>query len=586
MKQNLLQNITITKLERKDKDKNLNIIINFKEFNDLFLKTLENKKKIKPHKRGENFDYENFHKKERERLSRVKNISDVIIMPSPPKKKNTRLSTSSKTSKTSKTSITSKPINESEKSIKKMSDNLIFKASGDIYPPSIQSHFSSPVKNDIEYEQFINVTEKNSINSKINKINHNFDINVLNKYNNEKSPNVSLSSISSLEKKTPIISSSSKLIKSPIIYSSPKIIKSPSIIRSEIQTVKSSITTSSFRSLNKEKLPDTTENIDYSIQDREPILQWLSKSSEVSNQSYQKSLSKINHEKLSTVSPSNPIVIKSPRNKISSIYSCKTISNSEKKLSVQHDIESFKSEDMITTNNSSNVQDDNITKNKIQSLKGKVLKPCNSFRSDEFVTPVKSKRIVSIDSLCEEDEKRQILFKFQLLANKYPQFVLKYPFNMRSDLKVMKNTYKMILKQIQVNNKVDNLNLYLLLGFMLCEQGLGKLGFDMEGFSKEQIANKKSYESLLLELGEKETSFYGDEKWCVEARLCRTLFFNALCFTIAKSMSKKSNFNFFSLLSSSKNDNKSVQDTKILNNDGDNPKTMKGFNNNRYTSST
>jgi hypothetical protein len=172
----------------------------------------------------------------------------------------------------------------------------------------------------------------------------------------------------------------------------------------------------------------------------------------------------------------------------------------------------------------------------------------NSFRSDVVVKSITARSVTS--DISDDDEKRELLFKFQILSTKNPTLVSKFPFTMRSDVKVMKSTYAMILKQISVNSKVDNLNTYMLAGFMMCEYVFGKLGFDMEGFSKHQIASRKSYESLLTELGEKEYTPYGMDKWSVEVRLMATLVFNAFWFIVAKSISKKTNFDIMGLISS------------------------------------
>ncbi len=37
---------------------------------------------------------------------------------------------------------------------------------------------------------------------------------------------------------------------------------------------------------------------------------------------------------------------------------------------------------------------------------------------------------------------------------------------------------------------------------MVCEMVFGRIGFDMEGFTQQQLLSMNSYEKLLLELGE------------------------------------------------------------------------------------
>ncbi|CCA61421.1 hypothetical protein AV955_gp064 [Diadromus pulchellus ascovirus 4a] len=204
----------------------------------------------------------------------------------------------------------------------------------------------------------------------------------------------------------------------------------------------------------------------------------------------------------------------------------------------------------------------------------------DSFKSDIIKSSSRKKSFASTTSsaagLFEDDEKRELLFKFQILAKKNPELVSKYQFNMRSDLRVMKNTYALILKQISSSNRVDNLNTYLLAVFMGCEYFFGKMGFDMEGFSKQQISSMSSYESLLQELGEKEYTPYGMDKWSVEVRLAMTIMFNTLWFIVAKSISKKTNFDILSLLSITKKETAPATQTYQPVSSGSAPRMMKG----------
>lgn len=261
------------------------------------------------------------------------------------------------------------------------------------------------------------------------------------------------------------------------------------------------------------------------------------------------------NSRIELVSPMNNYSRRTNYSKLSSVMSITSKNQSmpfilKKSIKTISSVSSFNSSVMSREEKEDNTAKLNVS---IQSFRGKYIANA-SFKSnvvDSLVHKVNSKAS-DASSVNEDDEKRELLFKFQLLSNKNPSLVSKYPFTMRSDLKVMKNTYKMIIKQISVNNRVDNLNTYLLAGFMLCEYFFGKIGFDMEGFSKQQIASMKSYESLLIELGEKEYTPYGMENWSVEFRLIATLVFNAFWFIVAKSISKKTNFDIIGFMADKK----------------------------------
>ena len=489
-------------------NKPANINVNFEEFDDLFLTKLENKKKLKAYKRQELFNYKLFHEKERERLNRHKKNSDglneCVIMKSPPRKR------------------ISQRLNQLLLSQKISQHQSMFSNVDIIKAPSpVPSPSSSVVPDPIVYSS----PKK-------------YDTILIVK---SKSPPESISNTSSVRSsngsrgiKSP--KSLSKLISSGMRFSakSPRISQRPSRPSRPSRPPKSSRSTS----------PDSTQ----SRYNQSPISQISPVNSRIELVSPMNNYSR----RTSKFSSMMSIASNSSKNKIpfilkKSIKTIKTISS----------VSSFNSSVMSGISKQSRVVDkDDATKldASVKSFRGKYIASNASFKSnvvDSLVHKVNS-RASDTSSVNEDDEKRELLFKFQLLSNKNPALVSKYPFTMRSDLKVMKNTYKMILKQISVNNRVDNLNTYLLAGFMVCEYLFGKIGFDMEGFSKQQIASMKSYESLLIELGEKEYTPYGMENWSVEFRLMATLVFNAFWFIVAKSISKKTNFDIIGFMADKK----------------------------------
>jgi hypothetical protein len=75
------------------------------------------------------------------------------------------------------------------------------------------------------------------------------------------------------------------------------------------------------------------------------------------------------------------------------------------------------------------------------------------------------------------------------------------------------------------------------------------LGFDMQGFTQQQIVTMHSYEKLLIELGEKSYVPSGS-KWPVEMRLLFLIIMNAGFFIVSKMIMRKTGANLLNMVNS------------------------------------
>ena len=83
---------------------------------------------------------------------------------------------------------------------------------------------------------------------------------------------------------------------------------------------------------------------------------------------------------------------------------------------------------------------------------------------------------------------------------------------------------------------------------MPIQNDFGKfLGFDMQGFTQQQIINMNSYEKLLIEIGEKSYVPEGSQ-WPVEIRLLFLIVINAVFFIVSKMILKKTGANLMNMI--------------------------------------
>jgi len=132
----------------------------------------------------------------------------------------------------------------------------------------------------------------------------------------------------------------------------------------------------------------------------------------------------------------------------------------------------------------------------------------------------------------QEQKLREYLHKYTMLKRAYPTEEIPN-FTINSDPDHVIKTYDNILRNLTVTDNITKYKKYLMFGFMGVEAlGNNILGFDMKGFTTQQVLEMSSYEKLLIELGEKNRT--PKSNLPVELRLLGMILMNAAFFVISK----------------------------------------------------
>lgn len=202
------------------------------------------------------------------------------------------------------------------------------------------------------------------------------------------------------------------------------------------------------------------------------------------------------------------------------------------------------------------VSEKNDTRDKLKEiLKNEVKRPSPPRLSDlEHAGMLKTNRTIpNLEHLeanedeDEEDKKRELLFKFELLKKSYKNVNIP-DFSIHSSLKKMNETYENQLRHLSLDSSVESYKNILVGGFMIFEFIFGVwLKFDMSGFTQQQILNMNQYERLLIELGQKSYVPEG-QQWPVEFRLVGLIVLNAVIFIISKLILKRTGSNLMGMM--------------------------------------
>ena len=118
-----------------------------------------------------------------------------------------------------------------------------------------------------------------------------------------------------------------------------------------------------------------------------------------------------------------------------------------------------------------------------------------------------------------------------MLKKSYPTANIRQDFTIRSDIHDIKSAYEMSVRRLSMDSKIEKYKSYLMGAFMATEYVFGNfLGFDMQGYTQQQILQMNSYEKLLIEIGEKSYVPESVSKFPVEVRLLFLVVMNAAIF--------------------------------------------------------
>lgn len=186
-------------------------------------------------------------------------------------------------------------------------------------------------------------------------------------------------------------------------------------------------------------------------------------------------------------------------------------------------------------NNNYNSDNDEVFSNKSISDDEKSIssprKP-KEYTKEEFVQEQMEEED---EELKERNEKADLLFNFMILKKKYPNADIP-EFTEHSDILTMRKIYDQLVRRIHLDSSVENYKTWLIGGFSVMEYVSTEwLGINLRGFAQQQMKSMNNYDTLLIELGEKNYTVVGS-RLPVEIRLMFWVCFYAAIFYMQKMM--------------------------------------------------
>ena len=138
-------------------------------------------------------------------------------------------------------------------------------------------------------------------------------------------------------------------------------------------------------------------------------------------------------------------------------------------------------------------------------------------------------------------EHEEYEWRFRILKKQYGRTAsIPIPeFNEHSDLNTMKKTYERTIRELYLDEAVDNYRTYLIAGWVCMEYVCVQwLQVDLRGFTNKQIRMMYRYDRYLIELGEKSYSRWG-MNLPVEIRLLGFILLQAGIFYLGKILKDK-----------------------------------------------
>lgn len=148
----------------------------------------------------------------------------------------------------------------------------------------------------------------------------------------------------------------------------------------------------------------------------------------------------------------------------------------------------------------------------------------------------RQKELIDVEKLKQEDEnaKRELLFKLDILRKTYPKAMID-KYTIHDKYSSIKNYYDGKVRMLSLENSVDNYKTYMTFMFMGVETLFGKVfKLDMKGFTEQQLIDYHKYEKLLIEMGENSTPCEGKSKWPVWLRILFIIVIQTAFFVVGK----------------------------------------------------